>query len=125
MLWSCGVELLVALLMVGLLEEDICTYACFLELAVVFNCSCCDIYIYTADSSVLVLDGIDSLDTFKDILDRIVYRILARFDSKALVSHILKSNDLLTDLFLSQLLTRNFLVLHMIWTVYALVYAII
>ena len=76
MLWSCRVKLFIALLVICLLEEDICSDACLLEFAVVFNGSCGNVDIYTTDSAVLVLDRVNSVDTFKDILDRIVYRVL-------------------------------------------------
>ena len=72
-----------------------------------------------------MFDGVDSIDTFENVLDRIVYRVLARLDGKTLVTHILKSNDLLTNLILSKLLSGNLLVLHMIGTVYTLINAVI
>ena len=47
-----------------------------------------------------MLDGIDGLDALQHILDGTVHRILAGFQSQALVSHILEGNDLPPDILL-------------------------
>ena len=72
-----------------------------------------------------MLYRVNRLDTFEDILYRVVDGVLARLDSKALVTHILQCDDLVADLVLRELLAGNFLVLHMVGTVNALVHAVI
>ena len=40
-----------------------------------------------------MVDGIDGLDGFEDVFDRIVDRIFSRFDGQSLVSQILQGDD--------------------------------
>ena len=120
-----GVKLEIALLVVGLLEKNISTDARILELAVVLYCRSRDVYVDTADSTVLVLDAVDGVNALENILDRIVHGVLARLDRETLVSHILKRDNLCLDLLLRELLTRDVLVLHMVRTVDASVYAVV
>ena len=125
MLWSCRMKLLIALLVICLLEEYVGSDSCLLELSVILHCSGSDIYIYTADSSVFVLDAVDCVDTLENVLNRIVYRVLSCLDCKTLVSHILKGCDLLYYLLLSELLSRNMLIFHVIWTVNTAVHTVV
>ncbi len=55
-LGACGVKLLVALFVVGLLEENVGADTCVVELFVVLDGGGGDVYVYAADSAVLVLD---------------------------------------------------------------------
>ena len=118
-------KLLIALLVICLLEEYVGSDSCLLELSVILHCSGSDIYIYTADSSVFVLDAVDCVDTLENILNRIVYRVLSCLDCKTLVSHILKGCDLLYYLLLSELLSRNMLIFHVIWTINTAVHTVV
>ena len=68
-----------------------------------------------------MLDGIDSLNAFQNILNGIVHRILAGFQSQALVSHILKGDDLPADFILGQLFPADMLVFVVVGTVGAAV----
>ena len=76
MLGACGMQLFIALLMVGLLKEYICTDPGIFKPFIVLYRGCSDIDIYTADGSIFMLDAVDRINTFKDILDGIVYRVL-------------------------------------------------
>ena len=125
MLWSCRMKLLIALLVICLLEEYVGSDSCLLELSVILHCSCSNIYIYTANSSVFVLDAVDCVDTLENVLNRIVYRVLSCLDCKTLVSHILKSCDLFYDFLLSELLSRNMLIFHVIRTVNTAVHTVV
>ena len=80
MLRPGGMELEIALLVVGLLEEDVGADAGLLELAVVFDGGGGDVDVDPADGAVFVLDGVDGLNTFEDVLNRVVDRVLARLD---------------------------------------------
>ena len=122
---SCGVQDLVRFLVVCLLEEDVCSDSCLVELSVVLNCSSSDINVYTSDCAVLVLDRIDRLDALQDIFDRVIYRVLACFDCKSLVTHVLQSDYLVPDLVLCELYSRNSLVLAVIRAVNAPVDAVV
>ena len=119
------VENLIAFLVVSFLEKDISTDSGIVKLAVVFNSCSGNVDIYTSDSAVLMLDRVDSLDTFQNVLDRVIYRVFAAFDSKALMTHILKCDNFLADLLLSQLLSGDLLVLQVVGAVNALVNAVV
>ena len=125
MLWSCGMELQIAFLMVGLLEEDIGSDPGFLQFSVIFHRGGRYIDIYPSDSPVFMFNAVDGLNTFQHILDRIVYRIFACLQSQSLMSHILKSDNFLADLLLGQLLSGDMFVLSVIRTVHAAVYTVI
>ena len=118
---SRRVKLFVGFLMIGFLEQDIGSDFRFLELAVVFDAGRGDIYVDAADRAVLMLDRVDGLDTFEDIVNGIVHRIFAGFDREALVAHVLKGDNFLGDFFLGELLSRNMSVLSVIRTVDAAV----
>ena len=120
-----GMELLVAFLVVGLLEEDVGADAGVLELAVVLDGGGGDVDVDAADGAVLVLDVVDGLDGLEDVLDGVVDGILAAFDGESLVSHVLKGNDLAPDLVLGELLARDVLVLHVVGAVDAAVDAVV
>ena len=122
---STRVQVLIAFLMIGFLEEDIGTDACFLQLAVIFYGSSRNVYVYAADSAVFMLNRIDSLDAFQNVLNRIVYRVLAGLQSKTLMTHILKCNNLCTHLILRQLFASDMLISCMVRTIYAVIDAII
>ena len=111
--------------MVGLLKEYICTDPGIFKPFIVLYRGCSDIDIYTADGSIFMLDAVDRINTFKDILDGIVYRVLPGFNGKALVSHILKGDNLPADFLLSHFLSGDVLVLSVVRTVYAPIYAIV
>ena len=118
-------KLLIRFLTVSLLEKNIGSDFCLLELSIILNCCRSNIYIYTTDCSVFVLDAVNGLDTLKDVLDWVVYRVLSCLNRKSLVSHILKCYNLCLDFLLSKLLSGDMLILCMIWAVYTAVYAVI
>ena len=72
-----------------------------------------------------MLDGIDRVDAVEYVLDGIVDGVLARFDGKALVPHILKGYDLLANLVLGELFPCDMLVFEVIRAVNAAVHAVI
>ena len=118
-------EHLIRCLVVCLLEEDVCTDSCLVELSVVLNSGSSDVNVNTSDSAVLVLDRIDGLDALKDIFDRVIYRVLTCFDGKSLVTHILQCDNLVTDLILCELNSRDSLILSVIRAVDASVDAVV
>ena len=76
MLWPGWVQCLIGFLVVGFLEEDISADACLVEFSVVFHGGGGNVYIDTADGTVLVLDIVNGIDGLQHILDRILHRIL-------------------------------------------------
>ena len=118
-------QLFIAFLVIGFLEQDVCTNACFVKLSVVLHSGSSNIYINTADSTVLMFNIINSVYGFQHIFNRIVYRILSQFNGQALVAHILQGNNFLANLILSQLLTANMLILGMVRAIQTAVDAII
>ena len=111
--------------MVGLLEQDICANAGFLQLTVVLYSGGGNIYIHPADISVFVMDAVYSLYAVKYILNRTVHRVLAGLYSQPLVAHILQSNDLGPDLLLSKLLPWDMLVYRVIGAVDTSIHTVI
>ena len=118
-------KLEVAVFVVCFLEEDIGTDTCLFQFSVVLNCCRSDIYVNSSDITILMVNAVDRLDALEDILDRIVLRILTCLDRQSLMTHILKCDNFLTDLFLSKLLSRDRLILCMIRAVQASVDAVI
>ena len=122
---STRVQVLIAFLMIGFLEEDIGTDACFLQLAVIFYGSSRNVYVYAADSAVFMLNGINSLNAVQNIFNRIVYRILASLQRQAFMAHILQRDNLVAYLVLRQLFTSDMLISCMVRTIYAVIDTII
>ena len=122
---SARMQVLIAFLMIGFLEEDISTNARFLQFTVIFYGSSRNVYVYAADSAVFMLNGINSLNAVQNILNRIVYRVLTGLQSQTLMAHILQCDNLSTHLVLSQLFTSDMLIGCMVRTIYAVIDAII
>mgnify|MGYP006904111162 CR=1 FL=1 len=99
-----GVECFVSGFVVGFLEENVGADACIAQFAVVLDRRSRDIYVHAADRPVLVMYGVDRLDRFENVLDRIVARVLSGFECQTLVTHILQRDNLAGNLFLRQLL---------------------
>ena len=125
MLWSCWMQLLVAFLVVSFLKQYIGSDSCVSKLFVVFYSCSSDIYINPSYRSVLVIHTVNSLDTVKNIFDRVIKWIFSRLYRKSLMSHILKRNYLFFNLFLSQLLSCYCFIFGMIRAVYTAIYTII
>ena len=125
MLRSLRMKLKIALFVVGFLEKNIRADARFLKLSVILDRCCGDIYIDTADITVLMVNRINCLNALKNVLNRIIDGIFARFNGKSLMTHILEGNNLVLDLLLSELLSCDMLVLIVIRAINAAVYAIV
>jgi len=125
MLGPGGVQLKIAGLVVRFLEKYICAYTSILQLAIVFNRGRGDIHVNAANVPVFVMHGVYGLYAVQYILYWVVHWVLARFYGKALMAHVLKSNDLVPYFLLSELFAGNVLVLHVIRTVHAAVHAVI
>ena len=125
MLGAGGVQLQVALFVVGLLEQDIGADARLLQLAVVLHGGGGDVHVHPADGPVFVLDGVDGVDAVQHVLDGAVDRVLAGLDGQALVAHVLQGDDLFLHFLLGQLLPGDVLVLLVIGTVHAAVDAVV
>ena len=124
-LGTCGVELFVIFLIICFLKKYVSAYLGFFQLTIIFHGGGGDVHVNSADSTVLVFHGIYGLNAFQNVLNGIVYGVLARLNGKTLVSHILQGNDLGGNFLLSELFSGNMLVFQMIGAVKAAVYAII
>ena len=62
MLWSGWMQFLVSFLIISLLEQNVGSDSCILQLAVILNGCCRDVDIHTTDCTVLVLDAVDRID---------------------------------------------------------------
>ncbi len=122
---TCRVKSFITLFIISFLKQDICADTCIFELFIILVGGCGNIYIYTSDSTVFMLDTVNSFDTFKDILDRVINRVFTCFKCKTLMSHILQGNYFFFNFFLSQFLSCNMLVFKVIGAVKTAVYAVI
>ena len=118
-LWAGGMEPFIALLMVSLLKKDVGANSRLLKPAVILHRSGGDIHVHPTDGSILVPDGIDGINTFENIVQGVVHRVLARLNGQTLMPHILKCNHLGSNLFLGQLLAGDVSVLGVVRTVEA------
>ena len=124
-LWPGWMELLVAFLVVGFLEEDVGTDASVLEHLVFFNSRGSDVDVDTTNHAIVMGGIINGVDAFEDILDRIVHRIFACFDGQTLVTHVFQGAHFGSDFFLGQLLAGDVLVLGVVWAVNAAIDAVV
>ena len=120
-----GVQVLVALLVVGLLEQDVGADARLLQLAVVLHGGGGDVHVHPADGAVFVLDGVDGVDAVQHILNGAVDGVLAGLDGQALVAHVLQGDDLFLHFLLGQLFPGDVLVLLVVGTVQTAVDAVV
>ena len=120
-----GVECFVSGFVVGFLEENVGADACIAQFAVVLDRRSRDIYVHAADRPVLVMYGVDRLDRFENVLDRIVARVLSGFECQTLVTHILQGNHLAADFVLGEFAARNGFVFLVIRAIYAAVDAVV
>ena len=125
MFWSGRVQLQITFLVVSFLKENVSADSGFFQFAVIFHCSCGNIYIDTADCTVFMFYAVNGFNGFKYIFNRRIHRVFTCLQSKAFVSHILKGNHFFSDFFLCQFLSRNMFIFHMIRAVCTAVYAIV
>lgn len=96
-----------------------------LQFAVIFHRGGGDVHVDPADSAVFVVDAVDGLDAVEDVLDRVVDRILPRFDGQPLMPHVLQGDHFLPYFLLGELFPSNVLIFQVIRTVQTAVYAVI
>ena len=122
---SGGMQLFIALFVIGLLEQDIGADSCLFQHMVFFFCGGGDVHIDPADRSVFVVDVIDGVDALQNVGDRSVQRIFACLNGEPFVSHVLQSGDFPDNVLLGQLFPGNMLVLGMIRTICTSVDAVV
>ena len=122
---SRGMQLQIRLLIVSLLEQYICTDLSVLKLFIILHGGSRDVYIYTPDRTIFMMDIIDSVDALKYVLDGVVDRILTGLDGKSFVSHILQRDNLVPDLLLCQLHAAYVFVGSVIGTVETSVHTVV
>ena len=110
-------KLFVSLFVIGLLEQDIGADLVLGKLSVILDRCCGDIYIYTTNSTVFVLNAVNGIDAFKNVIDGVVYRILAALKCKALMAHILERDYFLADFLLCKLFSWDSCVFCMVRTI--------
>ena len=122
---TCRMQLEVALLVVGLLKQNVSADAGVLQLAVILERCRRNVDVDTSNCTVFMFDGVNGVDALENVLDRVVDRILTGLDGKALVTHILQRDNLAGNLFLRQLFASDMAVFCVIRTVNTAVYAVI
>ena len=122
---TCRMQLEVALLVVGLLKQNVSADAGVLQLAVVLDCGRCNVDVNTSNRTVFMLDGVNGVDALENVLNRVVDRVLTGLNGKTLVTHILQRDNLAGNLFLRQLFAGDMAVFRVIRTVNTAVYAVI
>ncbi len=75
-----GMKLLIALLVVRFLEQDVGTDLGLLQHAVLVHRGGGDVHVHAADGTVFVLDGVDGLHAFQDVLDGVALGVFAGLD---------------------------------------------
>ena len=76
-LWSCRVQILIRLLVVGFLEQNICADSGIFQFPVIFYCSRRNIHIDPADCPIFVFDAVNRPDTLQNIFNGIIYRVFS------------------------------------------------
>ena len=125
MLGAGGVQRLVVFLVVGLLEEDVGADAGVFQLLVVLYRGGGDVDVHAPDGAVFMLDAVDGLDAFQNVLDGVVDGVLAGLQGQALVAHVLQGDDFGPDFLLGEFFPRDVLVLMMVGAVDAAVHAVV
>ena len=125
MLGAGGMQGFVVFLVVSLLEEYVGADAGFFQLLVVFYGSGGDVDVHAPDGAVLMLDAVDGLDAFQNVLDGIVDGVFAGLQGQALMSHVLQGDDFGPDFLLGELFPRDVLVFEVVGAVDAAVHAIV
>ena len=72
-----------------------------------------------------MLDAVDGLDAFQNILDGVVDGVFAGLKGQALMPHVLQGDDFGPDFLLGKLFPRDVLVLVMVGAVDAAVHAVV
>ena len=118
-------QLFVRFLVIGFLEQNVGADTCLVQLSVIFYRGGGNVDIDAADCSVFVLNSINGINAFQNVFNRVVYGVFSQFQRQALMSHILQSNNFLTDFLLSHLFAEDMLVFNVVWAVNTAVYAIV
>ena len=118
-------QLFVAGTVVSLLEQDVGADFRSLQLAIGVLGRGGDVHVHAADGAIGVLRGVDGLKAFKNVVERVMGRILPRLDGQPLVTHVLQGDHLSANLLLRELAARNVAVGRMVGAVKAPVHAIV
>ena len=70
----------VLVFVIGFLEKLVSTDTGFVKFFVIFNRGCRNIDVDTANGTVFVLNGIDRIDAFQNVLDGVVARMFSCFE---------------------------------------------
>ena len=120
-----GMQGLVVLAVVGLLEQDIGTDAGGLQFLVGLNLGSGDVHVQATDLAVAHLGVIDGVDRLQDVFEGVHNGVLASLEGNALVAHLDQRLYLGTDFVLREFLARNGLVLGMVGAIDATVDAVV
>ena len=118
-------KLFIAFFMISFLEQDICTDACFFQHPIFFHSSCRNVHIHTTDSTIFMLNGINSLDTFQNVFNGVVHRVFPCFQCQTLMPHILQSHNFFDNFFLCQFFPGNVFIFGMIRAVHTAIDTVI
>ena len=116
---------LIALLIIGLLKQDIGSNASIVKFPIVFYSCSSNIDVHPADRPIFMLDAINRFNALQNIFNGIIHRVLSGFDGKPLMPHILKGDHFLTDLLLAQFFPSDMFVTMVIRAVCTAVHTII
>ena len=124
-LWSRRMEFFIAFFMIRFLKQNVGSDSCILQFTVVLHRGGCNIHIDTTDSPIFMFDAVNGFDTFQNIFNRIIHRILTSFNSKTFMSHVLESCHFLYNFFLGQFPSGNMLIFHMVRAVHTTIDTIV
>ena len=123
--WARWMQFFILLLVIGFLEQDVCSNSSVMQFPVIFHCSCSDIHIDPANCSVFVLNVINGVNGFQNVFNGVVQGVFSSLQSQPFVSHILQRNDFSFDFLLRQFFSADMLVFRMIRAVNAAVHAVV
>ena len=120
-----GMQLFVILPVIRFLKQNIGSDFGVVQAAVIFYRRCRDVYINAANGAGFVFYAVNRIYTFKNVLQRIQHGMFSRFQSQALMPHILQSDNFRLYLFLRHLLAEDVFILGVIRAIGAAVDAVV
>ena len=122
---SLRMQFFVGLLVIRFLKKLIGADLSFVQLAVVFHGRRRNVDVDAADGTVLMFDAVDGVDRLEDVFDRIVFGVLARFEQKTFMPHVLQRDHFTTNFVLRELLADDVFVFCVVRAVDATIHAVI
>ena len=96
-----------------------------MQFAIIFDTGCGDIDINAANGAVFVFDTVNSFDAFENIIQWIIYRVFAGFQSQPFMAHILERDNFAADFILREFFSGDVFVYTVIRAINAAVNTVV